>query len=338
VIITLNSGEHCLMVGAAGCGKGEVAYQAAEALGIRFLTLAGSLSPQTPVSSIIGYMNSAGTYVSTTFRDAFENGGLIFLDELDNAHPACVAAVNAALAIRPGQEIGFPDGMVKRSEDVPFICLAAANTFGRGPDRTYAARQRGDAATWDRFSILSMVYDHALEDVLCRRSGLEDDKCVEIIRYVRGLRMNIEKHQLPHVIGMRASIAVCKLVKAGMDLDTALDMRCRRGTSDQDWAKISGDVRKIDFETNWASTMRNRPGTGVATTNNTKPHFPDSAANLPPAVLDLIRQKKNIDAIKKLRDETSMPLVQAKNLVTKVAKAYAAGDEIMTLTVEPVDA
>jgi MoxR-like ATPase len=256
-VIRVMSVEHCLMVGGAGAGKGEIAYQTAEALGVPFYTLdQGSLSPQTPVSAIIGYMNSSGNYVGTTFRQAFEHGGLIFLDELDNAQPACLATVNAALAIREGQVLGWPGGqMVKRHKD--FRVLAAANTFGRGPDRTYAARQRGDAATWDRFSILHLKYDHGLEDVLCRQTGLDEDRVVNVVRYVRSLRSNVEKQNLPVVIGMRASIGMCRLLQAGMSADAAIDARCRRGASDADWAKIS---HGCDFHPKpapaWSATER----------------------------------------------------------------------------------
>ncbi len=247
-IIILKSGQHLLMVAAAGCGKGKIARQSAQALGLRFLSLPGSLSPQTPVSTIIGYMNSSGKYIRSLFREAFENGGLIFLDELDNAHPACIAAVNDALSISEGEKIAFPDKMVKRHKD--FKVAAAANTFGRGPDRTYAARQRGDAATWDRFAILTLVYDHALEDVLCKRVGLDQDMTVNIIRFVRSLRTNVEKHQqtVPVVIGMRASIGMCELIHAGMSLEGAIEARCRRGMSDQDWKKITYDVLPLTAE------------------------------------------------------------------------------------------
>lgn len=303
LIMGLDSGESIAMVGAAGCGKGKMARQAAKALGLRFLSLPGSLNPQSQVSAIIGYMNSAGKYVRTTFRDAFEHGGLIFLDEFDRAHESCIAAVNDALAVEAGETVGFPDAMVARHPR--FLVVAACNTYGRGPDRTYTAARRGDAATWDRFSLLPMEYDHALEDVLCRRIGLPDKATAEVVRYVRGLRANAKNHDLPHVIGMRASVGMCRLIRKGMDPDLAIEMRCRRGMSEQDWLKVVGDVRK--------------PGSGIPSWNT--PRVPD---RLPDLIVD-IAERSATDAIAALcRQYPEMKMVEAKTMIEAALKARRA--------------
>ena len=238
LIMMLSSGEHVLMVGPAGTGKGKMASQAAEALTRRYFSL--PLSPQTPASALSGYMQATGEYVSTLWRDCYENGGLFHFDEFDNAHPAVLAMVNDALA---SDAMAFPDGMVSKHED--FLCVASANTFGRGPDRTYAARQRGDAATWDRFSMLVIEYDTALERILCERTGIDSNVAQEVIRYVRALRANAEKHAMPVVVGQRASVGMCRMINAHLPVDFAVDSRCRRGLSDQDWEKLTGDTRPI---------------------------------------------------------------------------------------------
>lgn len=243
VILTVDAGEYALLIGPAGTGKGKLARQTAEALELEFYALPGSLSPQTPVSQIIGYMQAEGKYVGTLFRKAYEFGGLMFFDELDNAHPSCLAAINDALA---ADEIAFPDGMVAKHEK--FTCVAAANTFGRGPDRTYAARQRGDAATWDRFTILHVPYDEALEHTLCKRTGADPSVVAEVLRYTRSLRRNAEREELPVVVGQRATVAMCKLIRRGMDPSKAVDARLRRGMSDQDWRKLVGDTRPLELQ------------------------------------------------------------------------------------------
>jgi MoxR-like ATPase len=357
-VIRMLSAEHCLMVGGAGAGKGEIAYQAAMALGIPFYTLdQGSLSQQTPVSSIIGYMNSTGNYVGTTFRQAFEHGGLIFLDELDNAAPTCIASINAALAVREGQTIGFPGGqMVPRHKD--FRVLAAANTFGRGPDRTYAARSRGDAATWDRFAILKLDYDNALEDVLCRRTGLDEEICLRVVRYVRALRANVEKYQatIPVVIGMRASVGVCKLLKAGIEPDLAVEARCRRGMSDQDWDKISNGVLHFmaDGTASWqaASSASAKPASdstpdilrpdllpdpwkpgvesvvvtdadGTITARYVRTRSDDGtmvSVNVPQLCIQLVTEGRSIPAVEALRKASGLSLVQAKEIISQLRK------------------
>lgn len=237
---------HTLMVGGASVGKGKLAEQVAEALELRYLELPASLNPQTTVSQIIGYMQADGEYVPTLFRDAVEHGGLMFLDEMDNAHPAALASINGILAKSAGRQVAFPDGMVTVHED--FVVLAASNTYGRGPDQTYAARQRGDAATWDRFNVVTLEIDPALEMTLAVRTGAPARTVAEVVRFVRSLRKESEKHHLPVVLGMRTIVDMCKMIHAGVDTAFAVDSRCRRGLSDQDWRKLTGDVRDLELE------------------------------------------------------------------------------------------
>lgn len=239
---------HVLMVGGAGVGKGKMVRQAAEALELPFYALPGSLSPQTPVHALIGYNDSAGNYHTTLYRKAFEEGGVIFLDELDNAHPACMAAANDGLAIQPGEWLAFPDGMVQRHPD--FIVVAAANTFGKGPDQNYAARQRGDAATWDRFNIIDIAIDEPLEMTLCSRTGASVEIVSEVLRFVRTLRKTASVNGTPIVLGPRASIDMCKMLNVGCTVEEAVNARVRRGMSDQDWQKWTSEVRDINIKEN----------------------------------------------------------------------------------------
>jgi cobaltochelatase CobS len=236
---------HCLMVGGAGVGKGKMVRQAADALSLPFYALPASLNPQTPVSHITGYMQASGDYIRTLFRDAFEKGGVMFLDEIDNAHPSALAAINDALAVDPGETVAFPDGMVKRHAD--FVCVAAANTYGRGPDQTYAARQRGDAATWDRFNLIHVEIDEPLEMTLASRTGAPVRVVAEVVRYIRALRHNAWEKRKPVVLGPRAVIDMCKMISADISTDEAVFARLRRGMSDQDWKDISGGVRDLEL-------------------------------------------------------------------------------------------
>src|SRR5579859_5263851 len=157
VITILSDGDHVLMVGPAGTGKSHIAHQAADALGLESHGI--SLSPQTPASALLGYMQAAGEYVRTQFRECYEHGGVFHFDEMDNAHPSTLAVINGALA---NGHMDFPDSRVKRHED--FRAVGSANTYGRGPDRAYVGRQAIDAATMDRTEIL-MPLDTAIGKV-----------------------------------------------------------------------------------------------------------------------------------------------------------------------------
>ena len=233
VVINLTAREHTLMVGPAGTGKSVIAKQAAEVLKLAYFEL--SLTAGMTATAITGYMTATGDYVSTLFRQAFENGGVFHFDEFDNGHANTIGAVNAALA---GDRAAFPDGMVMRHPD--FVCVASANTFGRGADRQYVGRQQLDAATLDRFTVEEILIDEALETLVAEAIGYAHT--AEIITYVRALRRNAEALRMPVIISPRATYGLCKLLKAGKSLDKAIDGRVRKGISDADWSKLTTAV------------------------------------------------------------------------------------------------
>lgn len=236
VITDLLAGEHVMMVGPAGTGKSTIAEQCADALGIAYYAI--SLSPMTPASQILGYMQAEGQYVRTLYREAYENGGVFHFDEVDNAHPSVLAVINASLA---NGAMAFPDGMVKRHAD--FRCVASANTYGKGADRAYVGRQQIDAATLDRFTIETIEIDETLERTLCLATGLDaenDGLGVDLVLdYVRKLRRNAETKRMTVVLSPRASVGMCRLLAAGKSWDAAVEARVRRGMSDADWGKLT---------------------------------------------------------------------------------------------------
>lgn len=232
VTTAILAGEHVMMVGPAGTGKSSIAEQAAEALGLEAYSI--SLSPQTPASQIIGYMQATGEYVRTLFREAYEHGGVFHFDEMDNAHPSVLAVINAALA---NGRMAFPDGMVKRHDD--FRCVASANTYGRGATRQYVGRQAIDAATLDRFTVITIEYDEALERALCEATGVTTSTLDRVLGMVRKMRKAAEDSGLNVIISPRASVGMCKLLVAGMDWEAAVESRLRRGLDDATWRKLN---------------------------------------------------------------------------------------------------
>lgn len=229
----LLAGLHVMMVGPAGTGKSTLAEQAAESLGLPHYSL--SLSPQTPTSALLGYMNATGDYVGTLYRQAFEHGGVFHFDEIDNSHPSVLAVVNAGLA---NGYAAFPDGMVKRHDD--FRCVASANTYGRGADRQYVGRQAMDAATLDRFAVITVNVDEILETQLCMNTGLRDAKVIEVLTFTRKLRKNAVDKGMRVIVSPRASIGMCKLLEAGVSWKDAAEAVVYKGISDQDKKKLNG--------------------------------------------------------------------------------------------------
>jgi cobaltochelatase CobS len=227
-----NARKHVLMVGPAGTGKSTLATQVAEALSLAFYCM--SVGPTTSKTDIIGYMNATGEYVSTLFRLAYEHGGVFLFDEIDSGNPGVFTLINGALA---NGHMAFPDGMVKRHPD--FRCMAAANTYGRGPDRMYVGRQAMDAATLDRFAVVTVDIDNALELAICQAWGLPDVTVTRVLAYIRHLRRKASDAKLAVVVSPRASEGMCALLATGIPVRDAIDMQVRKGMSDTDWHKIT---------------------------------------------------------------------------------------------------
>jgi MoxR-like ATPase len=225
VLLTLGAGCHVLLVGPAGTGKSMMAQQAAQAFGQEFHAL--SLGPTTPMSKIFGYYDAHGNYHGTPFRQAFEHGGLMLLDELDSGHPGLLAELNQALSIRT---CAFADGMVTAHPD--FRLMATANTYGTGGDRQYVGRQALDAATLDRFVIIDVPVDEELEERLAlAHAPARPDVARQVIEEVRRLRATAAEKRLPVMFSPRASIDAAKLLQAGATKEQAIRWRVVRGMS-----------------------------------------------------------------------------------------------------------
>jgi MoxR-like ATPase len=192
-----------LLVGPAGSGKTTLGEQIAKALGLKFY-MASRISSE---HKLMGYFHPHnGELIKTPFRLAWEFGGVFLLDEVDASDADALTAINAALA---GNIADFPDGIIARHPD--FKCIAAGNTFGRGADRVYVGRNQLDGATLDRFQILEVDYDEALELMLAGND--------EWARWVQKVRAAVMAEKVLHIVSPRASIAGAKLLARGWSHD-----------------------------------------------------------------------------------------------------------------------
>lgn len=226
LLMALRARCHALLVGPAGTGKSMLGKQAAEALDVEFHAL--SLGPTTPMSKVFGYFDAHGNYHDTPFRRAFEFGGVMLLDELDNGHPGLVGELNQALALG---SCAFADGMVDVHPD--FHVVATANTYGSGGDRRYVGRQALDAATLDRFLVLDVPVDEALERRLALSHAPSEPEAVEeLVSFVQELRDIAESKRLPVEFSPRTSIDGAKLLQVGATFGEVLRWRVIRGLSE----------------------------------------------------------------------------------------------------------
>jgi hypothetical protein len=213
-----------MLIGPTGTGKTHAAHQVASALGLEYYAH-GSMSMN---HELLGFTDAHGTTHRTPFRDAFEKGGLVILDELDSWDNGVTLALNAALA---NGYAGFPDGMVARHRDC--VIVGAGNTHGTGATADFVGRNRLDAAFLSRFPVkLQWDADPALEVAISGDAAFA--------RRVQAARERARAVGLKHLIDMRQMQAGAALIAAGFTSDEAADLTYLAGLSADQRRMIEG--------------------------------------------------------------------------------------------------
>jgi hypothetical protein len=208
--------------GPAGSGKTTAAKMLARALDLPF-HFNGAVGM---VHELTGFIDAAGKYHSTAFRDAFENGGVYVFDEVDGSDNAALLALNAALA---NGMFRFPDKTVERHAEC--IIIATANTWGGGATADYVGRAKIDAAFLSRFPVrIQWDYDSALEIALA-------GDYADWARRVQAARERARNAGLKVLICPRITQAGAALLAAGMSADDAAECTYL--------ANLTRDQRKI---------------------------------------------------------------------------------------------
>lgn len=227
LLTLLSMKKHVFLVGPSGSGKTHIAHGLAKALDIPYRYML--VGPETSKSDFFGFRNMAnGEYMSTDFYDAYVNGGLILIDELDKGNAGTMCMLNAAL---DNGFCAFPCGMKPMHPN--FRCIASANTYGRGADRMYCGSQPLDAATLQRFKILTMDYDKKLEYALCPDESWT--KKIHILREV------VAEHKAKIIVSMRAVIEGYQLMQNGFSEAETLDMTVFQGYNNDAVSAITKD-------------------------------------------------------------------------------------------------
>ena len=219
--------KNIMLVGNSGSGKNVLCSDVAEALKLEYYPM--SVGLQTTKSDLLGFINAHGEYVTTPVRQAFENGGLLLLDEFDASHAGVATILNSLLA---NDVCSFPDKIVKKHEN--FICFIACNTYGKGGSIDYIGRNRLDGATLDRFISVEIDYDDTLESKLTKNK--------EWLKIIRKMRKNIQKFGLKVILSPRASMQGADLLDAGFSVEEVLDMVVFKGLGEDSRQKICQDI------------------------------------------------------------------------------------------------
>jgi cobaltochelatase CobS len=224
-------GINLLLVGPAGCGKTYLAAQLAKALKRSYGTL--HCTSGASESQLTGWLLPIGKtgqfkYVPSEFVALYEAGSSVFLlDEIDAADPNMLLVLNGAMA---NGELHVPQRYenphVARGKNVTII--AAANTFGTGADMLYAGRNQLDGATLDRFYVLQMDYDAALEAEITGTPLAESvrkweaaaaptqEELAELATWCSNLRKSVAANRLRRVVSTRTVMKAMAARKAGI--------------------------------------------------------------------------------------------------------------------------
>ena len=193
VVTLIAANKNVYLYGPAGSGKNVLCGQVAEALGIKFY-YQNTLLTKFDLS---GFKNAVGDFEKTEFFEAFTQGGLFMLDEVDNSSAEALVALNAALA---NGYYSFPGiGRVDCHPD--FRCIAAGNTIGTGADAAYCGRYKMDASSRDRFQFIEVDYCAEIEESICK--GHDD-----VLQFVRDLRKAVSKVGAEMILGYRCMVSL----------------------------------------------------------------------------------------------------------------------------------
>lgn len=191
-----------ILKGPSGSGKNICVEQISEALNLK---LYRCNSPQDKFE-LEGFVDANGIYHESAFYKAFDKGGILLLDEMDNAMASALIAVNDAIS---NGKYTFPNGECIMHED--FRVIATANTWGNGKSFEYVGRNKIDAATLDRFICWEVFYDKDLE-----RALYPDEEILEVFWEFRNAADESKSRFIFSTRGIKYSYI---LRKAGLDLE-----------------------------------------------------------------------------------------------------------------------
>lgn len=198
VVTLIAAKKNVYLFGPAGSGKNVLCGQVAEALGLKFY-YQNTLLTKFDLS---GFKNAVGDFEKTEFFEAFTQGGLFMLDEVDNSSAEALVALNAALA---NGYYSFP-GIGRVDVHPDFRCIAAGNTIGTGADAAYCGRYKMDASSRDRFQFIEVDYCPEIEESIC--AGHDD-----ILQFVRDLRKAVQKVGAEMILGYRCMVSLVQFGK-----------------------------------------------------------------------------------------------------------------------------
>ena len=239
VLTQVQLDEPVMLIGPAGSGKNYAVSQVADGLGLPMYYTNNASNE----FKLTGFIDAGGTYRDTQFYKAFKNGGVFFLDEIDNSDPSALIVINSALA---NGYMAFPHETIERHPD--FRCVAAANTWGKGSNLQYVGRNVLDGATLDRFDMVFFDYDRKLERALYPSD--------ELLEFMWSLRDAADDCRIPHIVSTRAIGKCFKKEAYGMDIETILRTNVIRSLTQDDMNMLVGAMKNIASDNKYLQVIK----------------------------------------------------------------------------------
>jgi|SRR5439155_5302257 len=231
--LLLKKRKYPFLYGAPGAGKTHLAIQLSEDMKLDCMII--SCSNDMFKSEIVGSVSPvSGNYFSTSFRKAWENGGVILFDEIALAAGAFVNVLNSALAQK---ELRFPDGKRVKMHENCFI-LFADNSAGYGNDPLFPERQDLGTAFRDRVSFIEFKYDEKLELAILTSRFNSRERASKFQIAIKGMRLELTKLAVPVFASPRFAYESAELMQDGsFSFLECCDMLLLRG--------INGDIKSL---------------------------------------------------------------------------------------------
>ena len=239
VLSSVQLDEPVMLIGPAGSGKNHAISQIARALGLHMYYTNNASNE----FKLTGFIDAGGNYRETEFYKAFKNGGIFFLDEIDNSDPSALIVINSALE---NGYMAFPHETIDRHPD--FRMVAAANTWGKGSDLQYVGRNALDGSTLDRFDNVFYDYDRNLE------KGLYPSE--QVLRFMWSLGDAVESTKVRLIVSTRGIGKVYKKEINGIPIETILRVNVIRNLGQDDLNIILGNMENIDSSNKYYETAK----------------------------------------------------------------------------------
>lgn len=168
IVKSLSVYGKALLVGPAGTGKSYMCKQISDRMELKFFKY--SCSRDSNVQDLTGYLKpNDGQYLTTSFLEAYENGGIFLLDEFDALSSDMSLFFNGIADGSSFISLPHREGNTTANRHDKFFLILAGNTWGSG-SLEYTGRDFQDQALLDRFRMCKhyIGYNVLLEEHFCK--------------------------------------------------------------------------------------------------------------------------------------------------------------------------